>query len=224
MPKDNDDPSKKSEDDPNKPPVRSCKCRYEPTPTWLRVVETIGVAAVVAYAFITWCMWRDSHDNFVTDERAWVNVPVPTVFPLNGTSIPAATQLMNSGKTPARGVEGDVVATVLNRGEEPALGDFSVGHAHNRLYVGVVFPGAPIPLVMPLVHYGPQSADTIIPDEALRQDIANGNRFIIFYGRITYYDVFGTQHWTQFCTGSGSAMQDSIKTCIRYNDVDDIKK
>ena len=219
----NNDRSKEAGGAPAKP-VPPEVCRYEPTPRWWRFVEGIGIAAVVFYALITWCMWRDSHNNFVVDERAWVSVPVPTVFPLNGTSIPVASQLVNTGKTPAKTVEGDVVATVLNKGEEPALGDFSVGHPHNRVYVGAIFPGAPIPMTISVVHYGPQAADAIVPDDALRQDIANGNRFIIFYGRITYYDVFGIQHWTQFCTGSGSAMLDSLKKCIGYNDVDNNKK
>jgi hypothetical protein len=169
-------------------------------------------------------MWRDSHNNFIVDERAWVSVPVPTMYPLNGTSIPAVTQITNSGRTPAKHVEGDVVATVLNKGEEPTLGDFSVGHPHERLYVGPVFPGAPIPITITVAQYGPKTAETIVPDDALRQDIANGRRFIIFYGRITYYDVFGVQHWTQFCTGSGAAIVGSLKKCISYNDVDNNKK
>jgi hypothetical protein len=154
------------------------------------------------------------------DQRAWVSVIVPTVFPLNGTSIPVVTQITNSGKTPAKDVQGDVVATVLNKGEEPTLGDFSVGHPHNRLYAGVVFPGAPIPTTINVVRYGPKVPENIVPDDTLRQDIEHGNRFIIFYGRITYYDVFGIQHWTQFCTGSGTAILDNLKQCIRYNDVD----
>jgi hypothetical protein len=224
MPNGNDDPSKKEVAVPATPPAGPEQCRYEPTPAWWRLIELIGIAAVVVYSFITWRMWRDSHNNFVVDERAWVGVSVPTVFPLNGTSIPAAAQLVNSGKTPARGVEGDIVATVISKGDQPTVGDFSIGHPHNRLYVGAIFPGAPIPMTIAVVHYGPQAAETIVPDETLRQDIANGNRSIIFYGRITYYDVFGVQHWTQFCTGSGAAMQDSLKQCIGYNDVDSNKK
>jgi hypothetical protein len=224
MPKDNDDPSKKPVDVPTKPPVLHFECRHEPTPRWWRVIEGIGIAAVVFYAFITWCMWRDSHNNFIADERAWVNVPAPTSYPLNGTSVPVVTQMTNTGKTPARDVEWDVVATVLNKGDEPALGDFSVGHPHNHLYAGAVFPNAPVPIALPLVHYGPQAADIIVPDDTLRQDIAIGNRFIIFYGRVTYYDIFGVMHWTQFCSSSGPGVQDTLKKCIGYNDVDNNKK
>ena len=113
-----------------------------------------------------------------------------------------------------------MVATVLKKGEVPTLGDFSIGHPHNRLYAGAVFPSAPIPITINVVKYGPKVAETIVPDDTLRREIANGDRFIIFYGRITYYDVFGIQHWTQFCTGSGTAILENLKECISYNDVD----
>ena len=156
------------------------------------------------------------------DQRAWISVPFPTNFPLSGVSIPVVTQITNSGKTPAKDVQGDVIATVVKKGEKPALGDFSVGHAHDHLYAGgVVFPGYPVPTnIINVVHYGPGSREIIVPDESLRQDIANGNRFIIVFGRITYDDVFGIHHWTQFCTGTGPGMSEILKDCIRYNDVD----
>jgi hypothetical protein len=166
---------------------------------------------------------KESHEALIIDQRAWLSVTFPANYPLAGTSIPVETQITNSGKTPARVVAGDVVATVLEKGEEPTIGDFTVSHPHNRLYPTVVFPGAPIPITLAVVRYGPKAAETIVPDDALRQDIANGKRFIIFYGRIAYYDVFGIQHWTQFCTGSGIAIQDNLKKCIGYNDVDNNK-
>jgi hypothetical protein len=56
----------------------------------------------------------------------------------------------------------------------------------------------------------------------LRKDLETGQSYIVFYGEITYEDVFGKKHWTHFCTGSGAAMQelDTLKKCIAYNDVD----
>jgi hypothetical protein len=176
-------------------------------------ISVLALLAALAQA----CLMRKA---MRVDQRAWVSVPFPTAYPLNGTFIPAVTQITNSGKTPAKDVEGDVIATVLNKGDKLEF-DFSVGHPHNRVLAGgVIFPSAPVPTTIPLVNYGPKMAETIVPDDALRQDIAKGNRFIIFYGRITYHDVFGIEHWTQFCTGFGSAIGDGIKDCIKYNDVD----
>jgi hypothetical protein len=184
------------------------------------MLAVFGIPSVV----FLYLQLKESHEAVLEDQRAWVSVAFPTSFPLTGTFIPVGTKITNSGKTPAIAVEGDFVATVLNKGEESTAGDFSVGHPHNRLYTGVVFPGAPIPITLTVTHYGPRAAEAIVPDDALRQDIANGKRFIIFYGRITYYDVFGIQHWTQFCSGSGVAILGNLKNCISYNNVDNNKK
>jgi len=72
-----------------------------------------------------------------------------------------------------------------------------------------------------VVRYGDKPI-AISPSD-LRKGLESGQYFIIFYGRITYTDIFGIKRWTNFCTGSGSAMQgepDTLKKCVRYNDVD----
>jgi hypothetical protein len=107
---------------------------------------------------------------------------------------------------------------VLKKGDEPSF-DFSTGHPHNEIHAGAIFPNGPINVTIPIVRYGAQGPEAIVPTPSLHQEIANGESFIVFYGKITYSDVFGTSHWTSFCTGSGSAMGD-LKKCVTYNDVD----
>jgi hypothetical protein len=183
---------------------------------WTKVAAGLLFLTAIIYFF----QWRAQINALRVDQRAWISVPNPTSYPLNGTFIPLSTQMTNTGKTPARIIEGDVIATVLNKGEDFSF-DFSPGHPHTRLYpVGVIFPGAPIPINLTIVKHGPKGPETFVPDDAFRQDFTNGKRFIIFYGRITYSDIFGTQHWTQFCSGSGEAILDNLKKCISYNDVD----
>jgi hypothetical protein len=155
------------------------------------------------------------------DQRAWVSVPIPATFPLDGSFVPINAQIQNGGKTPARGIGGNFVATVLLKGERMEIGKFEVGHAYNKIWGGSVFTGSPIPLSPPLKTYGATPQQIIPVGEGLRQDVANGNKFIIFFGKITYTDIFGIDHWTQFCTGSGSAIDpDSLRQCVTYNDVD----
>ena len=205
--------------------VHECCDREKKSTKWWRSPEVwtaigtmmLAVFGIPSFVFL-YLQLKESHEAMIEDQRAWISVPFPTNFPLTGTFIPAGTQITNSGKTLARDVQGDIIATVLNKGDEPSIGDFSVGHPHNRMYVGSVFPNAPVPTAIKVSRYGPSGPEPIIPDEGLRQDIANGNRCIVFYGRITYYDVFGNQHWTQFCV-STSTGQD-LKKCISYNDAD----
>ena len=189
------------------------------TPRWKKRLEIVTLFVAIAAVLFAALQWYEMRQALFIDQRAWVSVVVPNTFPLEGASIPASFQIANTGKTPAKSVEGDIIATVLKRGEEPAF-DFSVGHPHNRLYVGAVFPNAPINTTITVVRYGPQGSEAIVPTPELRQEIALGESFIIFYGKLTYVDVFGTSHWTAFCTGSGVAIQADLKKCINYNDVD----
>jgi hypothetical protein len=193
--------------------------RYERTPRWKMFLEVAALLTLLVYTTFAGLQWEAMHDALLVDQRAWVSVVAPTNFPLEGSSIPASIQIANTGKTPAKHIEGDVIATVLKKGEEPSF-DFSTGHPHNRIHAGAIFPNGPINIAIPVVRYGPQAAETVVPTPELRQEIANGESFIIFYGKITYFDIFGTSHWTSFCTGSGSAMGD-LKKCVGYNDVDD---
>jgi hypothetical protein len=192
--------------------------RSDGTPSWKILLEVTAVVVLVVYTTFAGLQWESMHDALLVDQRAWVSVVVPNSFPLEGSSIPASIQIANTGKTPAKDVEGEIVATVLKKGEEPSF-DFSTGHPHNKLYAGAIFPNAPINTTITVVRYGSQAPETIVPTPELRKQIANGETFIIFYGKITYVDVFGASHSTAFCTGSGSAMGD-VRKCLSYNDVD----
>ena|SRR3984893_16099852 len=192
--------------------------RRERTPPWKIVVEFGALLVLVAYTTFAGLQWEAMHDALTIDQRAWVSVVVPSNFPLDGSSIAASIQIANTGKTPAKDVEGDIIATVLKKSEAPSY-DFSGGHPHNKLYAGTIFPNAPISTAVTVVRYEPQVAEPITPTLQLRQDIASGESFIIFYGRISYLDVFGKSHWTTFCTASGSTIADLGK-CVNYNNVD----
>jgi hypothetical protein len=196
------------------------KFGYERTSRWMIFFEVAAFLVLIVYTTFAGLQWEAMHDALLVDQRAWLSVVIPTNFPLAGAFIPASIQIANTGKTPAKDVEGDIVATVLKKGEQPSF-DFSLGHPHNRIFAGAIFPNEPINTAISLVRYGPQTPQNIVPTPQLREEIANGESFILFYGKITYIDVFGSPHWTQFCTGSGAAIQTiELKKCINYNDVD----
>jgi hypothetical protein len=188
------------------------------TPRFLEVAAiVVGLAVLIVYI----CQLRVMQQQVKLAERAWIGYVLPGNFPLEGTTTPATLQVTNFGKTPARQVEGDIIATALTKGEEPTF-DFTVGHPHNRFYAGTIFPNSAFPVTISVARYGDKQAVAISPSD-LRKGLESGQYFIIFYGQIAYTDIFGIKRWTKFCTGSGSAMQgesDILKKCIRYNDVD----
>lgn len=178
--------------------------------TFLALLFSTGIAGL---------QWYEMRHALQVDQRAWVSVVGPPSFPLEGAAIPASIQIANTGKTPAKHVEGDIIATVLKKGEEPSF-DFSTGHPHNKIRTGVIFPNGPFNVTIPVVRYGPHSEETIVPTPQLRQEIATGESYIVFFGKISYVDIFGISHWTSFCAAAGSAMGD-VKKCVSNNDVDD---
>jgi len=194
------------------------------------LLELGALVAVIVYAGIAFwqgCLMKQSvqvtQENFIKEQRAWISVVVPNFFPLDGPTIPVKIQIVDTGKTVAKNVNGDFIATVLNRGEVPGFDQYGEGHPHNKLYAGGLHPNAAPPLdaTLTVVRYGPQIPEVIVPTQELREKIASGNSYIIFFGEITYCDVFHVKHWTKFCNGSGKALEASgVKECIAYNDVD----
>ena len=180
----------------------------------------IFVGATVVIYIVLVCI---SVTTIRVDQRAWISILFPSSFQLNGTSIPVTTQIVNSGKTPAKGLVVDVIASVFSKDDKVNVGDFSIGHPHERLHApSVIFPHDPVPINISVGGYLPQGGQqATVPDEPFRQDLASGKRFILFYGRATYHDVFGVEHYTQLCTGTGSGIPSDILTdCLHYNDVD----
>src|SRR5437879_2023696 len=52
-------------------------CRYMPSPWWKNWLEGFALFAGIGYAIVTFWMWRDAHDNFIVNQRAWVGVDRP---------------------------------------------------------------------------------------------------------------------------------------------------
>lgn len=183
------------------------------------VLESTAVLAGLAVLVVYACQLYVMQHQLRLDQRAWIGFVLPNNFPLDGQTTPATLQVTNFGKTPARQVQGNIVATLMMKIQEPSF-DFSVGHPHNRFYAGAVFPNSPFPVTINVQRY--EGTPKIISPADLRKELETGQSYIVFYGEITYEDVFGKKHWTRFCTGSGIAMQelDVLKKCIAYNDVD----
>lgn len=184
------------------------------------VLELVAVVVGLGVLGVYFCQLRVMQQQVNLAERGWIGFVQPPTFPLDGATTPATIQVTNFGKTPARQVEGDMVAAVLMKGEEPTF-DYSLGHPHNRFYAGVVFPNSPFPVTIDVVRYI-NKTPTAVSSADLRKELESGQSYVVFYGQIAYKDIFGIEHWTHFCTGSGKAMQelDTLKKCIRYNDVD----
>jgi hypothetical protein len=190
------------------------------SPHWLWLATPIAISLFALGAYVTQAYY--TRKAMRVDQRGWISVPFPNSWPTENGEIFAITAMVNSGKTPARITQIDTLATVFKKGEDVPIGDFSVGHPHDRIHTPtVIFPTAPAPLRQPISEYGLHSKTPINADDTLRKDISNGDRFILFFGKVAYNDVFGVEHFTQFCTGNGEGISSEVLIkCLAYNDID----
>jgi hypothetical protein len=169
------------------------------------------------------------------DQRAWI---VTTMPPFIGWRIgePMATtvHIRNTGKTPARNLEGCIVSVALRN--EDSLNFPCTGANNNaivRVWTGMVAPNDPqdqsIPIVSPDTT-GPLSQRSAFTQELNDELIARQLNIFVF-GRFTYDDIFHVQHWLTFCRfipsgpSDPSGQQpyprdDRAKACVEYNNVD----
>lgn len=159
--------------------------------------------------------------NFRRDQRAWIGfsfVPGNITFTV-GKSFLVPTMLINSGKTPAKNVEGNIVVGVFKRGR-PLDFSYTPGHAIYRVAAGTIFPGGSINESFEGIEHGTGRANAIIITKPLADDILNSRSLVIVHGRITYRDIFGGEHWTTYCR---VASNPSLipEDCTHYNSTDD---
>src|SRR5260370_5659137 len=225
------DSSKKDQHARIKPPVspkvipapknrnEPCQCRYEPTPRWWRIVEGVGVAAVVFYAVVTYFMWRDSHHNFVIDERAWLTFPTFS-FPdaKEGSPIRGAVQISNIGKTIAKTVQYQFSMGIIHNNEFPKL-DYS--GLNTAGFSGMMAPG--VSTAVFVGRYVNEFTFSTFTQSDF-EDLQSGRTFVIIYGRGRYVDIFGETHWYQVCNWHsyyGGTQSYNSTPCVAYSNTGD---
>lgn len=203
-------------------PEKPCHCHYKASHWGWRVFEIAAVVAGVAYAIITFFMWRESHNNFVLEERAWLDVSKAEITDSGkdfhaGSPITAKVTLVNTGKTPAREVQAEYRIVLLRNTEEVPLSyDASV---RNTDFIGLMPPNGSTEIAVQN-YINRFEVEKFTEDEM--KDIASGRAYLAVYGRIRYTDIFGEKHWFKNCVyqgwHSGSFQSGS---CVAYNNTGD---
>ena len=138
-----------------------------------------------------------------------------------GKSSLVPTQLINTGKTPAKNVHGSIRVGIVTRGE-PLDFNYRLGRAHYESSAGTIFPNGFINQSFEAFQHAPEKPEAIILTRPLLDDIFSGKSIIVVHGKIIYNDVFGTEHWTTYCRYVLHPELISSE-CTRYNDTDDNK-
>jgi hypothetical protein len=148
-----------------------------------------------------------SEKSLRIDQRAWISYtvqsfPNPGVAPVDQPFF-VHFEFKNSGRTPARNVKACYAYTFLSRETIPDFKCPKIGD------IGNIFP------------QGSSYSDLLVSpkfDKSDRDKILDGSYRLWVYGRVQYSDVFGVDHWLQFCNHllSGGGYQ----ICEQHHEID----
>lgn len=201
---------------------KACYCFHKPPHWGWRLLEGTALVAAIVYAVVTTFMWRDSHNNFVVDERAWMNVESTSPAQSDirdGTPIKEFIAIGNTGKTAAKRVRVAFRVSIPHNNDSVAF-DYTGNISAN--FAGLITPNS----------YAQSSVDETDSEGRPRlltqveaDDLLNGRRYMAVYGMGQYYDIFGNPHWFHFCQWKGYLTGESFNAsqCVNYNDTGDGK-
>ena len=154
------------------------------------------------------------------DQRAWLAFSFGKYTYTSGQPLLTVYKVTDTGRTPARNVNGVVVTHFMKSGEKPT---FTYDH-WTSADLGTMLPGIPQNAASYLLPSGAPKGAHVDPLKLSRDmalQLKSGTGYIIVYGKIDYDSVFGAHHWVTFCQGSGPSEFTHPQECVDYNQVDD---
>lgn len=235
-------PNKGTDDSPEKvaargaefkPPESADKCckSCKRKKHWLDyatfVVEILGLVGLVIYAILTYGIWcaNKKSANAATeatkaathamrvDQRAWVGFGEikPSSFTLKRDQpFVIAIPVHNVGKTPAKVMSAGINGGSTDRGQRQD-GDSIVAPSM----------GPPTALLLPGESHDLKITSTFVITQDMLNDLQRTATIRIF-GKATYTDIFGKDHWTRYCYNSAPYTSGEItfKACVFYTGID----
>jgi len=201
-------------------------------PNWVVAVFT---GALTVIAGVQACLVSNQTDAMRKDQRPWIKIGNPgNMFSISeGAVVLGTIQPLNSGKTPAKHVQAEVM--VREVGDNDPVIDYSIPHFHGTtglLYPNVAvndFDAIRVGTVKPGSTGEHPEIEPLPPENWKRY--SDGTAFYVLYGKISYFDFFKVEHWTHFCAWYASSAfyaarrgkdpPPSVIACTDYNDVDD---
>lgn len=149
-----------------------------------KIVEFVGIFAALAGIYVLWKQYDVMQKSFQIDERAWVaaNKGAINNFGVNDNSVAFEIFFKNTGKSPAMNVV-TVMGATIESNSIPRKDERPNGQAG-----GLLAPDAEMSIT---------TAEHPFDNRGI-EAIKSGLPYFI-YGTVWYDDIFGNQHWSQFC-------------------------
>jgi hypothetical protein len=145
------------------------------------------------------------------DQRAWLGVDAVNGLPKIGEALAVDIGIKNTGKTPAKEIDGYVVYRPVKRSDSLS---FEPGPATEEKSHAMIPPNSIYHLI---ASPPPPSAKTTQAD----LDAVKEQRVTIYiFGKATYRDIFSCGHWLTFCMRLRPDAAGWL-ACKQYNDTND---
>jgi hypothetical protein len=159
-----------------------------------------------------------------SDQFHWrTQVGAPMQFPIRFT---------NTGKTPAKHVLASIYLKIIPKDTMPRLPVYPKGQEIPKgsikealvgfdIAAGRIFAGSHVNQTVGMAELVGGHAREKVLSVSDANDLVQKRSFLLMYGRIVYYDGFGTEHWSIFCNAAfidGSSA--NLPKCANFADDD----
>lgn len=152
------------------------------------------------------------------EQRAWIKISHELQPVAENKPLIAEITIKNIGKTPAKRIEGNYRVQKVRKDASP---DMVSGNNFNN-FIGILNQDTPSTSHVPMLR---ENTDILNPAILTKSDVAeieSGDVYIAVFGRLTYFDVYGTSHWINFCFWrTPKPGTYTSRGCVEFNNVDD---
>jgi hypothetical protein len=167
----------------------------------------------------------DQAEAVTQSEMAHFEIDRGAAIVKNGQPIRLPFTVQNTGKTDATDVVFKSVAVFIENDRDPSFSYTRKGVF--RASAPLWTPGMSLSTAthVPEISVGVRNPDgtLVIADAEMEADYMSGKKDVVGYGRISYRDYFGKEHWFDFCGASQVFHRDMSSRhhkCTSYNKTD----
>ena len=213
---------------------------YKTFQGWKLRLEILAIAAGIWYAWVTYNQWHDSNRNFRIDQRPWIKVElVPSdpggsqqvsVSATVGNLLTIPVRVKNIGKTPAESITATFALQIAGKDDAlflpPDMNNpphvehptHKIGLTH--VNTGTIFPDQFHDWPISKVDNSKIGDSQPVPVTQAEVDLLRqGSAIVYIEGTVSYWDEFGTKHWTRSCTAIPKTNITQL-ACVDYNRAD----
>jgi hypothetical protein len=179
----------------------------------------IAAGLVLLYTFISGFQAYYTRRALEIDQRPWiaVNFGWPAKIE-NPQDIKGSIVVKTTGRTPAKRFASELRMEIVPRDRSPEL--ILSDRLRSTSFSGILAPNEPDEITVAVTS----GKEFVTPTAEDVQALRDGKTYLAIYGRSEFTDMFGNNHWINFCSwqwySEKKALEFGAGSCVSYNDTD----